>query len=55
MAKQCAFTGKTCFDEHGAKVSASKFAGKTPNEYMRAYVCEFCQSWHITHKKKYRW
>lgn len=45
---KCFTTGKTSItDEASAKRSADKFG-------LRAYKCQFCNKWHLTHKKRFK-
>jgi len=40
----CVQTDKVCRTEHGAK-------GRAKQKHIRAYKCQWCGTWHLTHKK----
>jgi hypothetical protein len=44
---ECAVTGKLCRTEAAAKKRAEESRPK-----LRAYKCQFCPYWHLTHKKQ---
>lgn len=44
----CPVMDKVSMVEAMAKARAAQF-----NTYMRAYKCEFCPYWHLTHRKTY--
>lgn len=48
---KCPVQGKTCLSENSAKKSAGKFKKTNVDRYMRAYKCQFCEWWHLTHNK----
>ena len=33
---------------------AVQMRDKTKAPYLRIYMCEFCNTWHLTHKKQYK-
>lgn len=47
---KCPATLKTSYNEQIAKQEAEK-VGKRTLTNLRAYKCEFCDYWHMTHKK----
>lgn len=50
---KCFVLGKTCFQtEQVAKEQAIRFSSK--QKHMRAYRCEFCNKYHLTHKKVFK-
>lgn len=51
--KKCTTADKIMFTEDLAKLKADRLSIK--GRYMRAYRCQFCNAWHLTHKKRYRW
>ena len=51
--RKCFVTNKYMFTEQIAKDKATFF--KKKNTHMRAYCCEFCGSWHLTHQRRYKW
>lgn len=50
----CIQTDKTMYPEALAKMEAERLAKKTVDGYLRAYKCQFCESWHLTHHKPHR-
>ena len=44
--RKCPVTEKIKRTEKGAKAKAKQF-----KSYMRAYKCEFCPHWHLTHER----
>lgn len=53
---KCIQTGKRCYaTREYAAAQKDRLAGNTANGYLRIYVCEFCNYWHLTHKKRYKW
>lgn len=46
--RTCPVMGKIGRTEQGAKEAAKR----NPLQRLRAYKCEFCEDWHITHKKR---
>lgn len=52
---KCVQTGKRCYaTREYATAQKERLAKNTANGYLRIYVCEFCNYWHLTHKKRYR-
>ena len=52
----CPETGKVMFSKRAAQESLHWFRGhrcyrKSKNRPMRAYKCEFCGAYHLTHQK----
>lgn len=47
---KCPATLKTSYNEQLAKQEAEKI-GKRTLTNLRAYKCQFCDYWHVTHKK----
>lgn len=46
--QRCPVLNKICRTEQGSK----EYARRRHNQvWLRAYKCEFCPAWHITHKK----
>ena len=45
---KCPVVHKICHTEQEAKLRAKSNVGYI---MLRAYKCEFCPSWHVTHKK----
>lgn len=43
------------FTRQEAEAARDKLKKNTVNNYLRIYCCEFCQMWHLTHKRRYRW
>lgn len=44
---KCPVTDKICRSEQNAK----RYAENKKTVKLRAYKCQFCPAWHITHKK----
>ena len=53
--QKCLTTGKIMFEEALCKLRAKELAKKSPEGYLRAYKCQFCESWHLTHKRRWQW
>lgn len=47
----CPVTDKVGYPEALAKLKAERLKKRTENGYLRAYHCEFCPKWHLTHHK----
>lgn len=47
---KCIQTDKTSYNEERAKREAIRMTN--PGQTIRAYPCEFCSYWHLTHKRK---
>lgn len=47
--QKCIVHGKRMFTREQAALEAKA----TKNPQIRIYCCEFCQMWHLTHKKHY--
>ena len=51
---KCYVTFKSMFSEETAKLLADKYINSVNTARpLRAYRCEFCESWHLTHKKSF--
>lgn len=50
----CEVVQKVQYPEALAKLKAQQLKKSSQNNlYLRAYKCEFCSEWHLTHKKSY--
>lgn len=50
--KRCPQNEKVMFTREQAEASKKKHEKAQPAANLRIYCCEFCSSWHLTHKKK---
>lgn len=50
--QKCIYVDKVMMPEALAKLRAKQLAPKTPGGYLRAYKCQFCEQWHLTHKRR---
>lgn len=51
--QKCLTMDKVMMPEALAKLRAKQLAPKTLDGYLRAYKCEFCGMWHLTHKHRF--
>ena len=47
---KCDTTDKVDMTEAYAKLRAKQF--RKVGKYMRAYKCQFCSNWHLTHQRR---
>lgn len=50
----CFVTDKTMYEESLARQESERMKRRTPNNYLRAYRCQYCEAWHLTHKRRYK-
>jgi hypothetical protein len=48
---RCPVTDKKCYNEYEGKEVLEYEQSISPAYKLRLYRCEFCDFWHLTHKK----
>lgn len=51
--KKCMITDKVMYTREDAVKKRDELRVNRIDRYLRAYLCQFCGWWHLTHKKTY--
>lgn len=51
--RRCIATQKFMFSREQAEKKRDELLRKKTASYLRIYLCQFCDHWHLTHKKNY--